>query len=116
LNVSNPFRVIAAALVLSTLSFAAGIAGDLTMADPPNYGERVVLRLPPELPADAVRAGPLPSLIATAAAAAPRIAPVRARPAPITPRSKPPIEQARPEAPKEDLDRAAKPDQRRKGG
>lgn len=55
--------------MLSTLSFAAGIAGDLSMADPPNYGERVVLRLPPEIPADAPRAGPLPSLLSTASAA-----------------------------------------------
>jgi hypothetical protein len=59
LNIGQPLRVIAAALVLSTLSFAAGIAGDLSMAEPPNYGERVVLRIPPAIPEDAERAGPM---------------------------------------------------------
>ncbi|MGD9981160.1 MAG: hypothetical protein AB7H66_07655 [Hyphomonadaceae bacterium] len=57
---------------MSTLSFAAGVAGDLTIIDPPRSGQRVVLRLPPELPADAIRAAPLPSLISTASAAEPR--------------------------------------------
>lgn len=47
------------ALGLSTLSFAAGVAGDLSIIDPPRTGQRVVLRLPPEIPADAPRAGPL---------------------------------------------------------
>jgi hypothetical protein len=47
-------------LVLSTLSFAAGVAGDLSLADGPTSGTRVVLRIPPELPLDAVRAAPLP--------------------------------------------------------
>jgi len=55
-------RVVAAAVALSTLSFAAGVAGDLSLADPPNYGERVVLRLPPELPMDTPRAVALPVL------------------------------------------------------
>jgi hypothetical protein len=68
LNVSNLIRVVGTALVLSTLSFAVGVAGDLSLADPPNFGERVVLRLPPEIPADAPRAAPLPRLVAMAAA------------------------------------------------
>ena len=68
LNVSNLVRVVATALVLSTLSFAAGVAGDLS--DPPNYGERVVLRLPPAIPEDAPRAGPLQPLLVTASAEA----------------------------------------------
>lgn len=64
----NVIRVAAAALVLSTLSFAVGVAGDL--AEPPTSGTRVVLRIPPELPADTPRAAPLPPRIATASAAA----------------------------------------------
>jgi hypothetical protein len=76
LAISTPIRVLAVALALSTLSFAAGVAGDLTMVDPPRSGERVVLRIPPELPADTIRAAPLPPLIATPAASAePRTAP-----------------------------------------
>ncbi len=71
MKAANVIRVVAAALVLGTLSFAAGVAGDLSLADPPNYGERVVLRLPPELPAEAVRAAPLPLLSTDVAAAAP---------------------------------------------
>lgn len=58
----NFVRVVAVAVGLSTLSFAAGVAGDLSLADPPNFGERVVVRLPPELPSNAVRAAPLPTL------------------------------------------------------
>jgi hypothetical protein len=68
LNVLSLIRVVGTALVLSTLSFAAGVAGDLSLADPPNFGERVVLRLPPEIPSDAPRAAPLPRLVAMAAA------------------------------------------------
>lgn len=68
LRASNLVRVVATALVLSTLSFAAGVAGDLS--DPPNYGERVVLRLPPAIPDDAPRAGPLQPLLVTASAEA----------------------------------------------
>jgi hypothetical protein len=64
----NFIRVASVALVLSTLSFAAGVAGDLS--EPPTSGERVVLRIPPELPADAPRAAPLPPLSTRAAAAA----------------------------------------------
>jgi len=114
---SNLIRVVATAVVLSTLSFAAGIAGDLSMADPPNYGERVVLRLPPELPADTPRAAPLAPLISTAAAAEiPRSTPARVvRPAPIEPLVKPPAQQAQPLEPKQNPDRAAKPE-RGKGG
>lgn len=67
----NILRVAAAALALSTLSFAVGVAGDL--AEPPTSGTRVVLRIPPELPADTPRAAPLPPRIATAAAAAAEI-------------------------------------------
>jgi hypothetical protein len=44
LNRSNLIRVVAAALVLSTLSFAVGVAGDLSLADGPTSGTRVVLR------------------------------------------------------------------------
>lgn len=72
MKTANVLRVVAAALVLSTLSFAAGVAGDLSLATPPNYGERVVLRLPPEVPADAVRAAPLPRLSTVRASAARR--------------------------------------------
>jgi len=77
----NFIRVVAVAVGLSTLSFAAGVAGDLSLADPPNFGERVVLRLPPELPTDSPRAGPLQ--ISTASAEATplprrRFAPLRA--------------------------------------
>lgn len=64
----NLIRVVAAALALSTLSFAAGVAGDLSIIDPPRSGERVVLRIPPEIPANAVRAAPLPPLLSTASA------------------------------------------------
>lgn len=64
------------ALGLSTLSFAAGVAGDLSIIDPPRSGQRVVLRIPPEIPADAPRAGPL---LSTAMAQA---APVRLVPQP----------------------------------
>jgi hypothetical protein len=66
----NFIRVAAVALGLSTLSFAAGVAGDLTIIDPPRSGQSVVLRIPPELPADAIRAAPLPPLLSTASAEA----------------------------------------------
>lgn len=58
----------AAAVALTTLSFAVGVAGDLSLADGPRSGTRVVLRIPPELPADTPRAAPLP--VATPAAEA----------------------------------------------
>jgi hypothetical protein len=88
LNVSNLIRVVGTALVLSTLSFAVGVAGDLSLADPPNFGERVVLRLPPEIPADAPRAAPLPRLVAMAEASEPtrpRFVPVRFEPLRLEP-------------------------------
>ncbi len=66
----NFIRIAAVALGLSTLSFAAGVAGDLTIIDPPRSGQSVVLRIPPELPADSVRAAPLPPLLSTASAQA----------------------------------------------
>jgi hypothetical protein len=55
----NILRIAAVAVGLSTLSFAAGVAGDLSIIDPPRSGQSVVLRIPPEIPADAPRAGPL---------------------------------------------------------
>lgn len=73
----NIFRVAVVALGLSTLSFAAGVAGDLSIIDPPRSGQRVVLRIPPEIPADAPRAAPL---LSTAAAHATQVRLVR-RPA-----------------------------------
>jgi hypothetical protein len=66
----NLIRIAAVAVCLSTLSFAAGVAGDLSIIDPPRSGQRVVLRIPPEIPADAVRAAPLPPLFSTASAEA----------------------------------------------
>lgn len=73
MRISNVIRVAATAVVLTTLSFAAGVAGDLS--DAPTDGVRVVLRIPPEIPADAIRAAPLPPRLvstASAEAAAPR--------------------------------------------
>lgn len=64
----NLIRIGAAALALCTLSFAAGIAGDL--AEPPRSGVRVVVRIPPELPEDAVRAGPIAQITTSTASAA----------------------------------------------
>jgi hypothetical protein len=76
----NLIRIAAVAVGLSTLSFAAGVAGDLSILDPPRSGQRVVLRIPPELPANTVRAAPLPPMISTASAAAPvRVQRVAAR-------------------------------------
>ena len=70
----NSLRVLAVALVLTTLSFAAGIAGDLSM-DRATTGQSVVMRIPPELPADTPRAGPMRPVVQTAAAEArPRLA------------------------------------------
>lgn len=70
----NIIRIAAVALGLSTLSFAAGVAGDLSIMDPPRSGQRVVLRIPPEIPADAPRARPL---LSTASAEASSIRAVR---------------------------------------
>jgi hypothetical protein len=106
LTKQNFIRVLAVAFGLSTLSFAAGIAGDLSLADPTS-GERVVLRIPPELPTDAVRAAPLPPLVS----------PADARPAPAPRRSDSTAERRKPArtlvaaGPKIDPDRAPKPDE-----
>lgn len=81
-------RIIVAALALTALSFFAGVAGDLS-APPANAGQTVTLRLPPPIPADAPRAGPLVST-STAMAAPPRHV-IRAEPA-VT------VESPRPEA------------------
>lgn len=67
MKASNLFRVVTTALVLSTLSFAAGVAGDLS--EGPTSGARVVLRIPPQLPSDTVRAAPI-ALLSTPAAQA----------------------------------------------
>ncbi len=64
----NFIRVVAVAVGLSTLSFAAGVAGDLSLTETPNYGERVVIRIPPALPEDAERAAPLLSTVSAEAA------------------------------------------------
>lgn len=108
LRAQNLIRVVAAAFVLSTLSFAAGVAGDLSLADERPSGERVVVRLPPEIPTDAVRAGPLPALLSTAAAEARAPAPRRERQR-VQPAPKPRAERVSLE-PKLDLDRAPKPE------
>lgn len=71
MNASGLLRVVAAAFVLSTLSFAAGVAGDLSLTERTS-GTRVVLRIPPEIPADAPRAAPLLSTAAAAATPMPR--------------------------------------------
>jgi len=65
----NILRVATVALALCALSFAAGVAGDL--AEPPQTsGVRVVLRIPPELPDDTVRAGPIARVIHSQTASA----------------------------------------------
>jgi hypothetical protein len=79
LKASNFIRVVASALVLSTLSFAAGVAGDLSLADGPTSGARVVLRIPPELPSDTVRARPLVSTSTAEAVEIRYVAPARLR-------------------------------------
>lgn len=101
----------AVALMLSTLSFAAGVAGDLSVIDPPTSGQRVVLRLPPELPTDTPRAGPLNTAAAAAAVLPrrPRQLRVEAAPESIEPAEKPRTEQVHFEA-KPDPDRAPKPE------
>lgn len=65
-SVQTFIRIAAVAIALSTLSFAAGVAGDLSNLDQARSGQRVVLRIPPEIPTDAVRAGPLAPVISTA--------------------------------------------------
>ena len=76
----NFIRVAVVALGLSTLSFAAGVAGDLSIIDPPRSGQSVVLRIPPEISADSPRARPL---LSTASAEAIQVR--RARRAPLEP-------------------------------
>lgn len=66
-------RVLLAALGLSALSFAAGVAGDLSIASP--HPQSVVVQIPP-LPPNAVRAHPLRPLTDSAEAAEVRAAPV----------------------------------------
>lgn len=79
-NASNILRVVASALVMSTLSFAAGVAGDLSLVPPPQHGARIVVRIPPQIPANAVRAAPLPRLLSTASAEASPIRRARFQP------------------------------------
>lgn len=57
---SAPLRVFVVALGLTVLSFAVGVAGDLSNAPTQQdySGPRVVLQIPPEVPA--VEAAPLP--------------------------------------------------------
>lgn len=69
-----PLRIIALAMAISTLSFAAGMAGDLS-TPPPASGARVVVAIPPTARvAHAPQASPL---LATQAAQALTIRPVR---------------------------------------
>jgi hypothetical protein len=75
----NLIRIAAVAVGLSTLSFAAGVAGDLSILEPPRSGQRVVLRIPPELPANTVRAAPLPLISTASAATSARVERVSAR-------------------------------------
>lgn len=56
--------------MLTTLSFAAGIAGDLSVEAEQRSGQSVVVRIPPELPSDTPRAGPMRPVVQTAAASA----------------------------------------------
>lgn len=108
MKASNIFRVASTALVLSTLSFAAGVAGDLSMVAPPNHGVRVVVRIPPELPEDTPRAAPI-ALLSTPAARAHEERPaLRRRMAHIEATQKPPREQSLAAPPKEDPDLAPK--------
>lgn len=104
-----PVRVAMTALALCAVSFFAGVAGDLAAAPPSRSGVSVVLAIPPDTP----RAGPLPPLQTESARAEPiaYVAPRRVR-APVEPviaREKP-IATAYSEAPKENPDLAAKPE------
>lgn len=117
MTLTNSLRVLAVALVLTTLSFAAGIAGDLTIEAEQRSGQSVVLRIPPELPPDAPRAGPMRPVVQTASAEArPRLA--GAAQTESVDNSVQPIEKPRSEHaatpvkqdPKVDPDRAPKPD------
>lgn len=112
----NVIRVAAAAIVLTTLSFAAGVAGDLSA--PPEAGERVVVRSPPERPAGAPHAATLQRLASpTASAVEIQRPPRQLRTEPeaaaalevIVAAAKPPSQWA-PSGAKPDLDRAPKPE------
>ncbi|MGH6950985.1 MAG: hypothetical protein ACREH4_08935 [Vitreimonas sp.] len=101
---------------MTTLSFAAGVAGDLSA--PPETGERVVVRIPPERPVETPHAATLHRLASPTASAVEVQRPprqLRAEPetavAPevIVAAAKPPSEWATSEA-KPDLDRAPKPE------
>lgn len=109
----NVIRVAAAAVVLTALSFAAGVAGDL--AAPPSSGERVLVRIPPEQPEEIPQATTLLTRTASAAEvqrpprqlrAEPETGPV---PQAIVAAAKPSSEWTVSEA-KPDLDRAPKPE------
>jgi hypothetical protein len=108
LKPSNLIRVVGTAFALSTLSFAAGVAGDLSMNEPPNHGVRVVVRIPPELPADTPRAAPIALLSTPSAEAREERPTVRRRFAYVEPAEKPPHEQSLAALPKEDPDLAPK--------
>ena len=71
-NGQSLMRVLLAAMGLSALSFAAGVAGDLSVAA---QSPSVVVPIPP-LPANAVRAHPLPPLTDAAEAAESKPLPV----------------------------------------
>lgn len=117
MKAQNLFRVVATALLLSTLSFAAGVAGDLSLADGPRSGERVVLRIPPQLPPETTRAAPLPLISTPAAEARAVIRPVRAeRIEPILAAEKPPRLEAVGQLPKVNLDLAPKRQRARPAG
>lgn len=100
--------MVAAAFALSTLSFAAGVAGDLSLSDRTS-GTRVVLRIPPELPPDAIRAAPLPPLVTSPAAeASPAPPQQRSQTIRIAPK---PVREFADAGPKIDPDRAPKPEE-----
>jgi hypothetical protein len=91
-------RVVIAALFLCVLSFAVGVLGDLSLAQPPGPSATVAI------PRNAVRAYPLPPLPRTDAAEA---APIRQRVHAWAPQQKPRAQTPK-AAPKLDLDFAPK--------
>jgi hypothetical protein len=91
-------RVVIAALFLCVLSFAVGVVGDLSLAQPP--GPSATVAIPP----NAVRAHPLPPLPRTDSADA---APIRQRAHAWAPQQKPRDESPKAE-PKFDRDFAPK--------
>jgi hypothetical protein len=102
LKPSNLIRVVGTAFALSTLSFAAGVAGDLSMNEPPNHGVRVVVRI------DSPRAAPIALLSTPAAEAHAARSTGRRRFAYVESAQKPPREQSLGAPPKEDPDLAPK--------